>query len=127
MNIVGWFRFYRNAKGIWAYLHDETVSKWHKRGVIAMIVFTAIYVISPLDLIPDVLAFAVTFVAFLDDIGFMAVCFMVLNTIGMRYSERQLPAAPSQEQLPPPTVPKMPYQHIPPEDPQFYFNDSILK
>lgn len=101
MNIVGWFKFYRNAKGVWAYLHDTTVGKWQKRGVVAMIVLTAIYVVSPLDFIPDFLAPAIWFVAFLDDIGFMGLCFLILNQIGMRYAEtHQLPAAPAQEKLP---------------------------
>ncbi|MBI5654950.1 hypothetical protein HZC53_04860 [Candidatus Uhrbacteria bacterium] len=105
MNIVGWFRFYRNAQGLIAFFRDQAVSKWHKAGVAAMTFFTAIYVLSPLDLIPDVLAPAILLVAFLDDLGFMAICFLVLNQIGMRYAEsHQLPIGPSNDQLPRPNL-----------------------
>lgn len=100
MNIVGWFRFIRNAKGLWAYLHDSSVHWARKVGVGLAALVTVIYVISPFDLIPEILAPVLTVLVVLDDLGVVTLCFMLMNHIGMKYAERQLPAAPSAEQLP---------------------------
>lgn len=100
MNILGWFRFIRNAKGLWAYLHDGTVHWAKKVGVGLAALVTVVYVISPFDLIPEILAPVLTVLVVLDDLGVVTLCFLLMNHIGMKYAERQLPAASSTEQLP---------------------------
>jgi len=92
ISLISWFRFYRNAKGVWNFMRDQGVALWKKIGVTFACIVTAFYVAWPLDLIPDVLTPAILFIAFLDDFGVVTLCFFILNWIGKTYAEKQLPA-----------------------------------
>jgi uncharacterized membrane protein YkvA (DUF1232 family) len=106
MNIIGFFRFYRNAQGLVAYMRDAGIHWAKKVGVGLAALVTVIYVISPFDLIPEVLAPVLAFLVVLDDAGVVALCFMLMNHIGMKYAEHaQLPAASTQSPSPSPELP----------------------
>lgn len=98
MNIIGWFRFYRNMKGLWNFMRDKSVHWAKKAGVGLAVGFTGFYIPWPFDLIPD---FLIPALAYLDDLGVASLCFFILNWIGKNYANRQLPP-PSDKNGPPP-------------------------